>query len=256
LRRTLLIGLLTAIGAAASGADASGSDQIGAPAAFDPTSAYAVEQIEGWDVYFHRRLLEGEPKLAERVRAEVQRQLTAIIEVVPAEKVKQLQETKIWVERFHPKFPCACYHPSVDWLRENGFNPEKVDSVDVSNPEHFVEWSRTQPWMLLHELAHGYHDQVLKHGHKSVRKGYERAKSSGDFEKIRHVNGQMVRHYALNNDEEYFAETTEAYFGKNDFYPFNQAELKEFDPAGYALMEEVWSDGEKPDGGGDSAADQ
>ena len=51
-----------------------------------------------------------------------------------------------------------------------------------------------------------------------------------------------MRHYALNNDEEYFAETTEAYFGKNDFFPFERAELKEFDPTGYALMEEVWGE--------------
>jgi hypothetical protein len=238
--RTLLIGLLTLVSATPAGADASGSEPVGAAAAFEPTSAYAVEQIEGWDVYFHRRLLDGDPKLAERVRAEMMRQLAAIVAALPADKVEQLRETKIWVERFHPKFPCACYHPSVDWLRENSFNPEKVDSVDVSNPERFVEWSRQQPWMMLHELAHGYHDQVLKHGHPSVRKAYERAKSSGEFEKIRHVDGRSVRHYALNNDEEYFAETTEAYFGKNDFFPFNRTELKEFDPDGYALMQEVW----------------
>ena len=209
-------------------------------AAFDPTSAYAVERIEGWDVYFHRRLLDGDPKLAERARTEMTRQLAAIVKALPADKVEQLRRTKIWVERLHPKFPCACYHPSVDWLRENDFNPEKVDSVDISNPEHFVEWSKQQPWMMLHELAHGYHDQILKHGNRSVRKAYERAKSSGDFEKIRHVDGRSVRHYALNNDEEYFAETTEAFFGKNDFFPFNRAELKEFDPDGYALMQEVW----------------
>jgi hypothetical protein len=32
----------------------------------------------------------------------------------------------------------------------------------------------------------------------------------------------------------------EAYFGVNDFYPFVRAELKEHDPAGFALMETVW----------------
>lgn len=239
MQRTLLR-LLMLAGAVLSVAGAVGSDQAAAPATFEPTSAYAIERIEGWNVYFHRRLLDGDPELAERVRTEMTRQLAAIVAALPADKVEQLRRTKIWVERFHPKFPCACYHPSVDWLRENGFNPDKVDSVDISNPEHFVDWSKKQPWMILHELAHAYHDQILKHGHRSVRKAYEQAKSSGKFEKIRHVNGNAVRHYALNNDEEYFAETTEAYFGKNDFYPFNRAELKEFDPDGYALMVEVW----------------
>ncbi|WP_152098540.1 hypothetical protein [Lacipirellula parvula] len=233
-------GLLLLCSLAVSNNSTVGAEPPSAPAAFEPTSAYEIETIEGWNVYFHKRLLKDAPELAEQVRKEMTRQLAAIVETLPADKVERLQKTKIWVERFHPKFPCACYHPSVDWLRENGFNPEKVDSVDISNPEHFVEWSREQPWMMLHELAHGYHDQVLKHGHSSVRKAYERAKSSGTFEKIRHINGKTVRHYALNNDEEYFAETTEAYFGKNDFYPFNRVELKEFDPDGFALMQEVW----------------
>lgn len=256
MRRMLLVGLLALVSVAPRRGVAAEADQSGAPAAFDPTSAYAIEQIEGWDVYFHRRLLDGDPKLAERVRTEMTRQLAAIDAELPADKVEQLRKSKIWVERFHPKFPCACYHPSVDWLRENGFNPEKVDSVDVSNPEHFVEWSRQQPWMMLHELAHGYHDQVLKHGHPSVRKAYERAKASGDFEKIRHVDGRSVRHYALNNDEEYFAETTEAYFGKNDFYPFDRKELREFDPEGYALMEAVWGVDTKLDDAAGSAPGQ
>jgi len=39
---------------------------------------------------------------------------------------------------------------------------------------------------------------------------------------------------------EYFAEASESYFGVNDFYPFVRAELKEFDPAAYFLMEEIW----------------
>ena len=33
---------------------------------------------------------------------------------------------------------------------------------------------------------------------------------------------------------------TEAYFGVNDFFPFNRAELKEAEPAIYELMMRVW----------------
>ena len=52
--------------------------------------------------------------------------------------------------------------------------------------------------------------------------------------------GRKVRHYGLNNQMEYFAEATEAYFGVNDFYPFVRAELKAIDPEGFSLMEAVW----------------
>lgn len=39
---------------------------------------------------------------------------------------------------------------------------------------------------------------------------------------------------------EYFAEGTEAYFYRNDFYPFVRAELKEHDPVLHDLLEEIW----------------
>ena len=44
----------------------------------------------------------------------------------------------------------------------------------------------------------------------------------------------------MSNISEYFAESTEAYFGVNDFYPFVRAELKEHDPAMFSLLEMVW----------------
>lgn len=209
-------------------------------AVFEPVSAYDEKTIAGWRVHFHKDLSAKEPELAREVEGELTRQLEAIAGVVPAGKLKLLREIDIWVEHFHPRFPCACYHPSAGWLKENGFNPAKEDSVEISNPRNFVEWSRDQPWMVLHELVHGYHDRVLQHGHPAVRAAFDEAKKSGKYEEVRHINGQTVRHYALSNDEEYLAETTEAFFGKNDFYPFVRAELKEFDPVGYRLMEEIW----------------
>ena len=39
---------------------------------------------------------------------------------------------------------------------------------------------------------------------------------------------------------EYFAEATEAYFSRNDFFPFNSSELKTHDPEMYDLLTELW----------------
>jgi len=39
---------------------------------------------------------------------------------------------------------------------------------------------------------------------------------------------------------EFFAEMTEAYFGVNDFFPFNRAELKEAEPEILALLSNIW----------------
>ena len=39
---------------------------------------------------------------------------------------------------------------------------------------------------------------------------------------------------------EYFAESTEAFFGTNDFYPFVRAELKQHDPKMFDLLWKLW----------------
>ena len=44
----------------------------------------------------------------------------------------------------------------------------------------------------------------------------------------------------MNNAKEYYAELTEAYFGKNDFFPFTRSDLEKHDPVGYQLMESTW----------------
>ena len=49
-----------------------------------------------------------------------------------------------------------------------------------------------------------------------------------------------MRHYALTDHKEFFAEMTESYFGSNDFFPFNRAELKDAEPEVYELMKQVW----------------
>lgn len=39
---------------------------------------------------------------------------------------------------------------------------------------------------------------------------------------------------------EYFAETTEAFFSRNDFFPFTREELQSHDPAMFALLSKLW----------------
>jgi dipeptidyl-peptidase-4 len=94
--------------------------------------------------------------------------------------------------------------------------------------------------VVLHELAHAYHDQVLSFNDPRVIGAYKQAKDAGKYEKVLLYTGRYVRHYGLSNHKEYFAEGTEAYFNRNDFYPFVRAELKEYDPVFHDLLVEIW----------------
>ena len=135
-----------------------------------------------------------------------------------------------------------CYHPSKEWLSQNGFNPEKAGSVEIANAENFLTWTIAQPWMVLHELAHGYHHQVLGYDNEEIAAAYKQAVDSKKYESVLHINGKNEKAYALNNDQEYFAEASEAFFGTNDFYPFVRSELKQFDPVFYEIMKKLWQD--------------
>ena len=49
----------------------------------------------------------------------------------------------------------------------------------------------------------------------------------------------------MTNHKEYFAEGTEAYFYRNDFYPFVRAELKKHDLDLHQVLEKVWGPAKK-----------
>lgn len=141
----------------------------------------------------------------------------------------------------------AMYHPSKTWLLENGYIGEKEKSVEITNLSHFVEWTNlNQPHMITHELAHAYMDKfVSEAGKKAIKNAYENALKSWLYNSVEYTpGGNMVKiqkkAYALTNELEYFAELSEAYLGRNDFYPYTKAELKKYDNVGYTLMWTIW----------------
>ena len=98
-----------------------------------------------------------------------------------------------------------------------------------------------------HELAHGYHHRFLPAGYENpeIATAYDRAKAGGSYDKVEcwHGDGRSNTHeraYAISNPMEYFAESTEAFFAHNDFFPFNRAELKKHDPAMEQLVAKLW----------------
>ncbi|MHC4675930.1 MAG: anthrax toxin lethal factor-related metalloendopeptidase [Planctomycetota bacterium] len=207
---------------------------------YTPTSDYTVQKIESWKVLVNNQLLSDHARLAEDVLKLLKHQLYQITRVVPDEALKELRRVPIWVEYKAPRHPCMCYHPSRQWLSEHDFNPEKERSVEIANAENFLKWTIAQPWMVLHELAHSYHHCVLGYDNTEIRGTYQKAVERKQYESVLHINGRSRRSYALNNDQEYFAESTEAFFGTNDFYPFVRSELQHHDPQMYQLLKKLW----------------
>jgi len=68
--------------------------------------------------------------------------------------------------------------------------------------------------------------------------------ATGKYNYVQHIAGYYGKAYATTNHAEYFAEVTEAFFSsnrfRNDWYPFTNSELKQFDPDGYNLCVQVY----------------
>jgi hypothetical protein len=208
---------------------------------YDPTDQFDVKDIEGWRVLVNKRFLADEPALCRRTLKLLRFQLYQIPRVVPAAAVEKLREISIWVELAEPHHPCMAYHPHPKWLRDHDMNPDKAGCVEIAGARNFLDWTREQPWMVLHELAHGYHHQFLGgYDNPEIAAAFRKAMEAERYESVLHWDGKTVRAYAANNPMEYFAEATEAFFGTNDFYPFVRAELEHHDPRFYQLVAKLW----------------
>ena len=222
-----------------------GGNAGGAPAGrdqkpFTPTTDYRKENMLGFCVMINPEVFRHEAE-APKIRAELLRQLTEIRRVVPDGPLADMKKVRIWIEWDQNPGGAAEFHTSAAWLKEHGINPEKVGNVDLSNAGHFLDWSqKNQPWMVLHELAHARHLVVLGDGHAGVQAAYDHAVAARLYERVKYSDGTEKKAYALGNAKEYYAELSEAYFGKNDFFPFNREELKAFDSVGHRLMVDTW----------------
>ena len=206
-----------------------------------------VKKLEGWTIKVDPKLLKNENnELKSQVFTALANHLQRIKYILPAAKVKEMQKLPIWLDHHYEPLGSMQYHPGATWLRANKHDPRLVKHVHIPRAKALLnrgQWAK-HPYVILHELAHAYHDQVLSKGfeNEEVLGAYNEAKEKGIYEKVLLYSGRTVKHYGLNNQMEYFAECTEAYLGVNDFYPFVRAELNEHDPRMFQLLKKIWGE--------------
>lgn len=201
-----------------------------------------VRDVEGWKVHVDRRLLNDDAELGMRALRVLAYKLNEIKQLMPADRLEKLQKVGIALDRDCPGLTSMQYHPSLGWLKEHGHDPTLAKMVHIPRASELVSRLpvNQQPMVVLHELAHAYHDQVLGFDEPRIKAAWARFKESGKFEQTLHIAGRTQKHYGLTNQMEFFAEMTEAFFGTNDFYPFVRGELKKELPELDKLLEEIW----------------
>jgi len=205
--------------------------------AYEPTSRYAIRNIEGWQVYVHKDLLPG-GKQAE-VGAGAIRQLryglAKIRQMVATRALEKLLAVKIWLEvdstnGKHGRTAAYQYHPDLDWLQEMDFNPAKQKCVEYGDAASLARHSdRDSARVTLHELAHAYHDQVLSFQNPDVLAAQKRAREEGKYP----PNDWVLRA----DHKEFFAGLSVRYFGTEN----DRRALVERDPIFAKKLKEFWS---------------
>ena len=240
----LLSGLV--FGIVSNGRGALAQEQRSAPAdrASYADGGFNDETILDWHVKVSASFARAYPQATQQALALLKKELEAIIHAVPQQRLPQLRRVTFWLdERVHigaldqkaPEF-----HPSAQWLLEHGLNPAMAGGIELPNAQIFLDSYSWEPWVIMHELAHFYHLIILGPDNAMIRDAYEHAVAQHLYEQVPHYDGKIVRAYALTNEREYFAELTEAYFGRNDYYPFTHDQLETYDPVGFAMLRHLW----------------
>jgi len=216
---------------------------------------YTSFPIHGWSVHLSDALWSEQPKKTSLMLDLLAAQLDRVAKAVPRKALQRLRTVPVWISPpYEGHWPKAEYHPNPKWLENNGRDIAMGKAVEITNVAIFRKEDRRMPYLLLHELAHAYHDQVLGFDDKEILAAYKKAKLSGSYDAVEYRDGngkttKTARAYAMTNHKEYFSETTEAFFGTNDIYPFNRADLKKHDPRMYELLRKKWGLPEPPSGG-------
>ncbi len=205
---------------------------------------YCRLEFEGWSVELNAALIKDNPSLARTTLDVLRAQLKDIVGRVPAVRVAELRRVVIWIE---PKSPGEeqqlVHHPTGStWPENNGYPPAQRGSIKIRNAQYYVNRLQGVYAQVLHEFAHAYHEIVLGFDDRSIANAFENAIQTGLHRSVAYKGGGSKRSYALTNHKEYFAELSEAYFGSNDYFPFNRADLQSYDPIGFAAVRAAWED--------------
>lgn len=174
----------------------------------------------------------------------IEEDLLILKEIIPDDKFYFINAFPVWISDVDDI--AAVMHNSKEWLLQQGQCPEKSGHVDITSLNSFIEWSTAnQPYILLHEFSHLFHFHAFGFDNQEIIATYQHAKKAGIYDKVAYktLEGEIVENvpaYAITNEREYFAELTEAYFGENDFFPFNRDQLLIHDPLGYHMIEKFW----------------
>ncbi|MGL6097383.1 MAG: anthrax toxin lethal factor-related metalloendopeptidase, partial [Fimbriiglobus sp.] len=216
----------------------------------DNIEGYKRHVIEGFTVLVNKEVLDADVEKYERKPLEVlELELKMVVTVLPPKTVDLFRRLTLWVEwdevvtptNSRAGRPVAIYYGGNQYsLLAEGKQPLKAKTVTVLSMRSLTEEHQPKTdsgrCVLMHELAHVVHDQLVGRDNPNIQAAFQQAMQRRLYDRDA---------YLCTNDAEFFAELTNAYFDQLGYFPNTREQLKAHDPVSFQVIDAVWGTGKK-----------
>ncbi len=212
-----------------------------------PRRVYEAIRVGNGTVLVEKQLLSDAPDVAKQSLARLRKKWSEALAALPRAVRADMRKLPLFL-LYGPKAKGGGRDNGLEYFPKNAprhhrtLDPRWSNCVVVYCAENYLRISDF--WALkalVHEFAHAHHLGQWPEDQPDIYQGWKNAVKRRLYRGVPDAEGRkIVRAYALVNQLEYFAELSCAYFVGCNYRPFNRAELKTYDPAGYALIQKMW----------------
>ena len=194
-----------------------------------------------------KELVDGDAKLAERAQKRLGEKLGLMVKALPAVALPDLRKVRIFL-MYGEKASRGGRKSGLEYFQRTApkhhawLDPRMGSSVVIFSAMNYV--SLSDLWALkalVHEFGHAHHLEHWPEKRADILDTWRHAMDAGLYQVVREEDKKAhVPNYAARNQLEYFAELTAMYFARGNYFPYDRAGLREYDPDGYWMVRKVW----------------
>jgi len=212
-----------------------------------PPRQYVTTHHGKWTILVEEQLETDAPALAKQAMARLARKLDEALKALPEPSRATLQMLRIFL-MYGPQAKGGGRDNGLDYISKKEvdyykqLDPRWASGVIVYCAGNYAQISEF--WALkalVHEFAHAHQLEQWPEDQPDILGAWQNAMKLRLYHGVKDDQGNTLDSaYAATNQLEYFAELSCMYFVGCNYQPFDRAELKAYDPVGYAMIEKMW----------------
>jgi outer membrane protein assembly factor BamB len=213
----------------------------------EPKRVFERVAMGRWQISVEKQLLDEAPDLAKKALSRLERKLDEALSLLPETSHERIRSLALFL-MYGPKADGGGRDNGLEYFQKSAadhdatLDPAWKSAVVIYSAENYAALSEL--WALkalVHEFGHAQQLEQFPEDQPHIVAAWQNAVAKGLYQNVEDESGNRIeKAYALTNQLEYFAELSCMYFARCNYRPFHRAELKEYDPAGYDMIERIW----------------